>query len=132
MEYHYICPDKLLLKDIDQTKISGMTIYLESEDVDKCRLIWVVKHGMFEKPEVLCPITNKPAIRIIVDCPTFYTKGNGLVNDVAGARRDMNLYRLQQEDPYAHMRERGEKDDLIHRLKNGGKHNGHKQYFTAK
>lgn len=49
-----------------------------------------------------------------------YTKGNGYM-DKAGCHRDMNLYKLTKEDPYAHMRQPGEADDLAQKLRNAGK-----------
>lgn len=132
-EYHYKSPDNILLKDVDQNKITGKTIFIENpDDLESCRLIWVEKHGISEDPIIPCPITGKRAIRTMVGYDqTWYIRGNGLARDVAGARRDMNLYQLQQNDPYAHMRQPGEKDDLINRLKKGGKHNPKTQYFTA-
>jgi hypothetical protein len=33
----------------------------------------------------------------------------------------MNLYKLMKEDPYAGMRQSGEKDELAHALRRGGK-----------
>jgi len=53
--------------------------------------------------------------------PTTYVRGQGIVNDKAGAYRDMHLHRLMKDDPYAKLRPPGEKDDLANRLKRGGK-----------
>lgn len=130
--YHYRSEPAIKLKDVDVDKLKGYELFIENpDDFGDSRLIWIVTHSMFGATEVKCPITGQPAIKTILGCePTFYFKGEGLVRDKAGAYRDMNLHRLQQDDPYGHMRERGEKDDLIHRLKNGGKFNPKTQYFT--
>lgn len=50
-----------------------------------------------------------------------WVRGDGLVKDKSGARRDMNKYTLQKNDPYGYMRQAGEVDDLITRLENAGK-----------
>ena len=52
---------------------------------------------------------------------TGYVRGDGYL-DKEGVRRDMNLYKLQTDDPYASMREVGEVDDKISKFKNAGKH----------
>lgn len=52
-----------------------------------------------------------------------YVRGDGYL-DKAGAKRDMNVYTLQNNDPYASMREPGEVDDKIAKFKNAGKHSG--------
>jgi len=52
-----------------------------------------------------------------------YVRGDGYL-DKEGARRDMNVYTLQNNDPYAPMREPGEVDHKIVEFKNAGKHSG--------
>jgi hypothetical protein len=49
-----------------------------------------------------------------------YVRGDGLVKDKAGARRDMNRHKLKHEDPYATMRVAGEKDYLDNKFRRGG------------
>jgi hypothetical protein len=68
----------------------------------------------------LCPKCNNPAQQLFINTPLFYIRGNGYL-DKEGCKRDMNLYHLTRNDPYKNMRERGEKDDLINKLKQGGK-----------
>lgn len=62
---------------------------------------------------------------------TSYILGNGFL-DVAGAKRDMNLYKLTQEDPYANYRAPGEVDHIKSNLSKGGKYDPKTKYFTAK
>ena len=87
---------------------------------------------MNEKPKVKCPNcgSTKTAVTFIT-VPVFYIKGYGYC-DKPGAYRDMNLYKLMKEDPYASMRQPGEKDDLAQRLRAGGKHNPKAKHFQVK
>lgn len=50
----------------------------------------------------------------------FWIRGNGLVNDIGGARRDMHRHKLNNDDPYGHMREKGEKDYLDDKFRRAG------------
>jgi hypothetical protein len=78
---------------------------------------------MREKPEVKCPACGAPCERTWLGMTfQFFLPGEGMVRDKAGARRDMNLYTLQQNDPYAHMRQSGEVVDMTEKLRKGGKH----------
>jgi hypothetical protein len=56
--------------------------------------------------------------------PTVFVRGSGLVNDRAGAKRDMNIYHLTAKDsegktidPYDDMRQPGEVDDMVKKFK---------------
>lgn len=49
-----------------------------------------------------------------------WIRGNGIVNDKAGARRDMNKHKVINDDPYGHMRQSGEVDHLIDQCNRGG------------
>lgn len=59
-----------------------------------------------------------------------YVKGNGFL-DKDGARRDMNLYHLTQDDPYAEYRQPGEVDEMKTKLQRAGKHNPNTKHFTV-
>lgn len=96
-------------------------------------LVFEVKHGMHEKPVVTCPKCGKhnTAITFIgVTPPPFYVRGYGWL-DVKGRRRDMNLHKLVNDDPYKNMRQPGEKDDLAHKLRKGGKFNSKPKIFSS-
>ena len=57
-----------------------------------------------------CPECSKSDVgRLIVRIGQGWIKGNGFL-DVEGRRRDMHLYKLQNDDPYAHMRPPGDKE----------------------
>ena len=49
-----------------------------------------------------------------------WIRGNGIVNDKAGARRDMNRHTLENNDPYGHMRQSGEVDHMLDQCRRGG------------
>jgi len=49
-----------------------------------------------------------------------YIRGDGLVKDKGGARRDMHKHHLQNNDPYGYMRQPGEVDHMIDRLERAG------------
>lgn len=49
-----------------------------------------------------------------------WIRGDGLVKDRAGARRDMNKHHLVNGDPYGHMRQSGEVDHLLNKIRRAG------------
>lgn len=61
---------------------------------------------------------------------TSFTRGYGFL-DKAGCYRDMNRYKLTQDDPYANYRQDGEVDHIKDKLDKGGKHNPKTQYFPV-
>jgi len=94
-----------------------------------CENIFEVTHGMKEKPKVKCPKCNSFKTEIaFTSVATFYIRGNGYL-DKKGCHRDMNLHKLTQDDPYKHMRQRGEKEELVQKLKRGGKHQKNPKSF---
>lgn len=50
-----------------------------------------------------------------------YIRGDGIVKDVAGARRDMNKHHLLNQDPYGYMRQPGEVDDMLDKMRDAGR-----------
>ena len=103
--------------------------------IGKKYLVFEVTHGMNEKPKVKCPKCGKTDTEVTwigVEPPIFYTRGYGWL-DVAGRRRDMHLWKLQNDDPYKSIRPRGEKDDLAQKLRSGGKHQKNaKSFYVSK
>lgn len=55
---------------------------------------------------------------------TCYIRGNGIVKDRAGARRDMNRFHLVNQDPYGHMRSSGEVDHMLDQFRDAGRDMG--------
>jgi putative FmdB family regulatory protein len=99
---------------------------------NKCNHTFMVSHGMMEKPEVKCErCGSKNTQRTFIAAPEFYTRGYGYC-DKKGARRDMNLHKLVNDDPYASMRQPGEKEDLAQKLRQGGKHNPRRKIIVPK
>ncbi len=89
--------------------------------------IFETKHAMNPteaelKDARMCPRCDslKTEKTMIDAMPYMYMAGHGY-KDKAGLHRDMNLYHLQNDDPYSYMRQRGEVDDLTLRLKRGSK-----------
>lgn len=59
-----------------------------------------------------------------------YTRGYGWL-DRAGAKRDMNRYKLAMDDPYAPYRVPGEVDHIDSQLKKEGQHNPKRKHFSS-
>jgi hypothetical protein len=60
-----------------------------------------------------------------------YIRGYGFL-DKAGAKRDMNRFKLHNDDPYKDYRVAGEVDHIDSQLKKGGKHDPNTKYFVPK
>lgn len=52
---------------------------------------------------------------------TCYVRGDGLVKDKVGARRDMNKFHLVNQDPYGHMRVPGETEHMLDMYRDRGR-----------
>ena len=99
---------------------------------DNNMLCFEVSHGMNKKPKVRCPKCNDiNTEKVFLAIPVVYTKGYGWL-DVRGRRVDMNLWKLQNDDPYGQYRQPGEKADLIGNLKKKGKHQKNPKTFYVK
>tara|TARA_R100001244_G_scaffold25113_2_gene25411 strand:- start:72845 stop:73300 length:456 start_codon:yes stop_codon:yes gene_type:complete len=137
MKYYYTCASKekrCRIEDLPEAFFEGkMKIELavkasaveRSEDgrIDTLSpLVWIVEHPMAEQPELKCLVCEGAARKVMQRTGATYIRGNGYL-DTKGCRRDMNLYKLQKDDPYGHMRQPGEKDDLVNKIKKAGKKN---------
>lgn len=85
--------------------------------------LFYIKSRMSNKPKnpkcSRCKNTNTAqSFEYNIEC---WVRGDGIVKDTAGARRDMNKHTLMTNDPYSHMRQSGEVDDIINKCENGGK-----------
>jgi predicted nucleic acid-binding Zn ribbon protein len=143
--YHYTCDKKEeerckisnLPEEFFEGKDIGIAVNLESRlnvidndgniDADISPLVWFVNHGMLEEPDIRCPVCEGKTRKVMCAVPS-YVRGNCYL-DVEGCRRDMNIYKLQNDDPYAYMRQPGEKDEMIAKLKRGNK--AKPKYFTT-
>jgi putative FmdB family regulatory protein len=96
---------------------------------DKEPFTWVVQHGMDEKPIVTCPqCGGKDTEKTFTTVTEGWIRGYGWL-DKSGRQRDMHLHKLMNDDPYRHMRQPGEKDELAASLRKGGKHNKNPKTF---
>lgn len=89
----------------------------------KCAHVFEVNRGMKQKTKFKCnECGSLDTYQLFTSIPVTYIRGNGYL-DKPGRQRDMNLHKLVNDDPYVGMREKGEADDLAHRLRAGGKRN---------
>lgn len=58
-----------------------------------------------------------------------YVRGDGYL-DKLGCKRDMNVFKLTTDDPYAEYRLPGETDELVTRLRRAGKHNPNAKHVS--
>ncbi len=119
--YNYCCNNCLELAEL----IKGSAL----DDTELQSVMFETAHSMNPSQRELLAASECPrclgtnTVKVLHGIKlTSYVRGYGYL-DRAGARRDMNLYKLQNDDPYKAMRVTGETDDLVARLKRGGKHN---------
>jgi len=62
---------------------------------------------------------------------TGYVRGNGYL-DRAGATRDMHMFHLTQDDPYAQYRVPGEVEEMKTKIKKAGQHNPKRKHYDVK
>lgn len=90
---------------------------------DKCGEVFEKTYSMSEKPNsIKCEKCDGDCIQTLINTKLqTWVRGDGIVKDKGGARRDMNLYKLQHEDPYSQHRVGGEKSYLEDKFRRGGK-----------
>jgi hypothetical protein len=104
----------------------------QEEKLKESFLVWEEEHGMFAAVDIRCPVCKSPAAKSFSDYYfQGYVRGNGYF-DRSGCQRDMNLYKLMKDDPYAMYRKPGEAEDIANKLRAGGKHNPKRVYFGPK
>jgi len=84
---------------------------------------------MKENPVVKCPKCNQKCTKLISGGQANWIRGYGFLDKV-GAKRDMQLHTLENNDPYAKIRPPGDKEQIADKLRKGGKHNPRPRYFT--
>lgn len=144
MKYYYRCgkerDDACKLAETPDEVFENLTVALKEKwitftedgeiDHSQTPLVWETEHSMGETPEIKCPVCESSALRLISG-GEFYFRGNGYL-DKAGCRRDMNLYKLQQNDPYGYMRQPGEAEHLADSIRKRGKRDPKREYFIPK
>jgi predicted nucleic acid-binding Zn ribbon protein len=125
-EYVYECLDCASSHDLENIK----------DDVYEEQVLYVTKHSMqpteSEMAEAcVCPRCSGTKHKRVFHGYTItgYVRGNGYLDKV-GAHRDMNIYKLTQEDPYAQYRQSGEVDHIKENLQKQGKFDPKTKYFT--
>ncbi len=128
MRYHYIC------KDCEETTIQKMGRGLLQEDLEE-HVIFETEHAIRPSKKELakaciCPRCNGSNTEktFIGVAPIGYVKCKGY-HDVPGRRRDLLVHTLEVDDPYSHMREIGEADDLKKKIRKGNQHDPSSTYF---
>ena len=91
---------------------------------DSGEFLFVVECKMADKPKKpKCPRcggnkTKSSYTDLKLQC---WVRGDGIVKDRAGARRDMNRHHLVNQDPYGHMRQPGEVDHMLDEMRDRGR-----------
>jgi len=114
MLYNYECTKSCLVKNVPKDIKKNLLIEPHPDGL----LIWTVQHGINEDPKLTCPLCNSEARRSWygIKLQTF-VRGNCYLNK-DDCRRQMDLRLLEAgQDPYKHMRQPGEVDDLKSKLK---------------
>lgn len=107
------------------------------EELYESLVIFETSHSMEPSEEELleakeCPRCNSTKCEMtLYDTRTHsFIRGYGFL-DKAGAKRDMNRFKLHNDDPYADYRVAGEVDHIDSQLKKGGKHDPKTKYFSV-
>ena len=88
-------------------------------DPEKSVIVQLVFHMMDETKEVKCPACGVDSKRIIGQS-TFFFPGDCFLNK-ADCRRHIAIDKLENDDPYGHIRPEGDKEALIKKFKRGDK-----------
>ena len=127
--YNYIC---------NTCRAEAETIKGAPLTDDECaEVIFETSHSMSPSDQELawareCPRCSgsDTAKTMIGTRLTCYVRGYGYL-DRAGATRDMNLFKLKNEDPYQEYRQTGEVDHLEAKLKRAGRHDTKPRHYLG-
>lgn len=128
--YDYACAD------CEKIAVKRLKRDLTSEEYDEM-VLFETSHSMNPTTKELleatiCPRCNGTNCQRSLKNSniTSYILGNGYL-DKDGARRDMNVFHLTQDDPYAEYRQPGEVDEMKAKLKRAGKHDPNRKHFSV-
>jgi len=100
---------------------------------EKCDNIQEETHRMAEEPEIVCNECGGKCSKTFEGMNFMcWVRGYGMARDKEGAKRDMHLHHLTQNDPYAIHREAGEADYMADKLRRGGRHQKNTKTFVGK
>ncbi|MCK9281692.1 MAG: hypothetical protein M0P71_13785 [Melioribacteraceae bacterium] len=129
-KYQYSCDNCSIKKDNGSQSSNSQIKNYDPETMspgyhpDTGEYIFFIECKMKDKPQKPnCPFckSNKHVNVNYTDLNLqCYVRGNGLVKDKAGAKRDMHRHKLKHEDPYSTMRQSGEVDFLSDKFRRGG------------
>lgn len=85
----------------------------------ECGHVEEVFHSMNEVPDIVCECGGQQVEKLFGNT-TVFVKGYGWL-DAKGRQRDMNLHTLMNNDPYAHIRPPGDKEETAAKLRRAGK-----------
>jgi len=88
-------------------------------ECDKCEDQHHEIHNMQEDPKVKCPECGGGCFRVIQPVEG-YVRGNCYLNK-KDCKKQSNMALLKDDDPYGTHRAPGETDDMISKIKHGGK-----------
>lgn len=88
-------------------------------ECEKCSNSHYEIHSMSEDPIITCQKCGGECFRAIQPV-NGYVRGSCYLNK-NDCKKQATLHTLKENDPYARHRQPGEKDDLISKMKNGGK-----------
>lgn len=132
--YNYECLDCLEKANLSHADLIKEYGHLPLELLER-EVIFETFHSMNPTAEELqsaciCPRCNSTnCSKVFHDMQVHaYTRGYGYL-DKAGCHRDMNRFKLKQEDPYKQYREPGEADHIQNKLDKGGKFDPKTKYF---
>lgn len=140
MNYIYACAscERKAVRKFKSKLISDGNSKTLPAEIYAREVLFETSHGMKPKPEELKEATKCPRCGGH-DCQksfhgfavTGYIRGYGWM-DKSGVNRDMNLYHLDNKDPYAEHRVDGEVDHIKSQLKKAGKHQTKPIYSVGK
>lgn len=116
MLYHYTCNaciEKAAGKSVRALNISEHNHFAAQFLVE-------IEHNVNEAPQVIC--VCGASMRRVVGIQETYVRGYGL-NDKRGAKTDMNLFSMLNNDPYKEHRKPTDAKDLVLKLKQSKDHN---------
>lgn len=112
--YNYLC-ETCKVDDYLKSPVDGLSIFVDpdAKDFHTEPFVWEEIHDMVQQPAIKCPICGLAAEKTFYGVRVnFMIPGNFALNTLE-CKTLANIDRLENNDPYAHMRESGEKEEKI-------------------
>jgi len=136
--YRYVCgktpkKDRCKLSDLPEgffdtdnkfeiaLENNRLTVWSEDGTInsEESIIVQLVSHMMAETPEIKCPACDMKAVKIIGQVQSYFP-GNCYLNKV-DCKKHIMIDKLNNDDPYGHIRPEGDKEELIKKIKRGSK-----------